>query len=52
LLGKIPQSSEAYESVGFELPAGTIPENFIITNDSEGKGAPPSDKNTILIGPQ
>lgn len=52
LLGKIPQSSEAYESVGFELPAGTIPDNFIITNDSEGKGAPPSDKNTVLIGPQ
>ena len=52
LLGKIPQSSEAYESVGFELPAGTIPANFIITNDSAGKGAPPSDKNTILIGPQ
>jgi hypothetical protein len=52
LLGKIPQSSEAYESVGFELPAGTIPANFIITNDSAGKSAPPSDKNTILIGPQ
>lgn len=52
LLGKIPQSSEAYESVGFELPAGTIPANFIITNDSAGKGAPPSDKNTVLIGPQ
>jgi hypothetical protein len=52
LLGKIPQSSEAYEAVGFELPVGTIPDNFIITNDSAGKGAPPSDKNTILIGPR
>lgn len=52
LLGKIPQSSEAYESVGFDLPAGTIPENFIITNDAAGKDAPPSDKNTVLIGPQ
>jgi hypothetical protein len=52
LLGKIPQRSEAYESVGFDLPAGTIPSNFIITNDSDGKDAPPSDKNTVLIGPQ
>jgi hypothetical protein len=52
LLGKIPQSTEAYESVGFELPVGTIPENFMITNDSAGKNAPPSDKNTILIGPR
>jgi hypothetical protein len=52
LLGKIPQSAEAYESVGFELPVGTIPENFMITNDSAGKNAPPSDKNTILIGPR
>jgi hypothetical protein len=52
LLGKIPQSTEAYESVGFELPAGTIPDNFMITNDSAGKNAPPSDKNTILIGPR
>jgi flagellar motility protein MotE (MotC chaperone) len=52
LLGKIPQSTEAYESVGFDLPAGTIPSNFIITNDSDGKDAPPSDKNTVLIGPQ
>ena len=52
LLGRIPQSSEAYESLGFELPAGTIPDNFIITNDSAGKDAPPSDKNTVLIGPQ
>lgn len=52
LLGKIPPSSEAYESVGFELPAGTIPDNFMITNDSAGKDAPPSDKNTILIGPR
>lgn len=52
LLGKIPQSSEAYESVGFELPAGTIPDSFMITNDSAGKDAPPSDKNTVLIGPQ
>jgi len=52
LLGKIPQSSKAYESVGFELPAGTIPDNFMITNDSTGKDAPPSDKNTVLIGPQ
>ncbi|MCX6845848.1 MAG: hypothetical protein NTU84_04675 [Verrucomicrobia bacterium] len=52
LLGKIPPSSEAYESVGFELPAGTIPGNFMITNDSAGKDAPPSDKNTILIGPR
>ncbi|MEN9534850.1 MAG: hypothetical protein RIR37_123 [Verrucomicrobiota bacterium] len=52
LLGKIPPSSEAYESVGFELPVGTIPDNFMITNDSDGKNAPPSDKNTILIGPR
>jgi len=52
LLGRIPQSSAAYESVGFRLPTGTIPANFIITNDSEGKGAPPSDKNTILTGPK
>lgn len=52
LLGKIPQSGEAYESVGFELPVGTIPENFMITNDSDGKNAPPSGKNTVLIGPQ
>jgi hypothetical protein len=52
LLGKIPPSSEAYESVGFELPVGTIPDNFMITNDSAGKNAPPSDKNTILIGPR
>jgi hypothetical protein len=52
LLGKIPPSNEAYESVGFELPAGTIPDNFMITNDAAGKGAPPSDKNTILIGPR
>ena len=52
LLGKIPPSTEAYESVGFELRKGTTPENFIITNDSAGKDAPPSDKNTILIGPQ
>ena len=52
LLGKIPPSAEAYESVGFELPAGTIPDNFMITNDSAGKDAPPSDKNTILIGPR
>ena len=52
MLGKIPPSNEAYESVGFELPAGTIPDNFMITNDSAGKNAPPSDKNTILIGPR
>lgn len=52
LLGKIPQSTEAFESVGFELSAGTIPENFVITDDSAGKDAPPSEKNTILIGPQ
>lgn len=52
LLGKIPPSSEAYESVGFELPAGTIPDNFVITNDSAGKNAPPSEENTVLIGPQ
>lgn len=52
LLGKIPQSTEAYESVGFELPVGTIPDSFMITNDSAGKDAPPSDKNTILIGPR
>jgi hypothetical protein len=52
LLGKIPPSTEAYESVGFELRKGTTPENFIITNDSAGKDAPPSDKNTILIGPR
>jgi len=52
LLGRIPQSREAYESVEFELPAGTIPDNFIITNDSAGKDAPPSDKNTVLIGPR
>lgn len=52
LLGKIPPSTEAYESVGFELPVGTIPDNFMITNDSAGKGAPPSGKNTILIGPR
>ena len=52
LLGKIPPSTEAYESVGFELPVGTIPDTFMITNDSAGKGAPPSNKNTILIGPR
>ena len=52
LLGKIPQSTESYESVGFELPVGTIPDNFMITNDSAGKDAPPSNKNTILIGPR
>ena len=52
LLGRIPQSREAYESVEFELPAGTIPDNFVITNDSAGKDAPPSDKNTVLIGPR
>jgi hypothetical protein len=52
LLGKIPPSTEAYESVGFELRKGTTPENFMITNDSAGKNAPPSDKNTILIGPR
>jgi hypothetical protein len=52
LLGEIPPSSEAYEAVGFELPAGTIPDNFMITDDSAGKDAPPSYKNTILIGPR
>lgn len=52
LLGKIPQSSEAYESVGFELRAGTIPDSFMITSDSAGNNAPPSEGNTILIGPQ
>jgi hypothetical protein len=52
MLGKIPPSNEAYESVGFELPAGTIPDNFMITNDAAGMDAPPSAKNTILTGPR
>jgi len=52
MLGKIPPSNEAYESVGFELPAGTIPDNFMITNDAAGMNAPPSAKNTILTGPR
>jgi hypothetical protein len=52
LVGRLPQSTEASESIGFELPVATIPANFIITNDADGKDAPPSATNTILIGPQ
>ncbi len=52
LVGRLPKSTEASESIGFELPVATIPVNFIITNDADGKDAPPSGTNTILIGPQ
>ena len=52
-LGSLPSSSlDGPESVGFTLRAGTIPSNFIITSDTNGKNAPPSAGNTILIGPQ
>ncbi len=53
IVGKLPAISPGgLGPVAFSLKTGTIPHNFIITNDAEGESAPPSEANTILIGPQ
>ncbi len=53
IVGKLPAISPGgLGPVAFSLKSGTIPHNFIITNDADGESAPPSDANTILIGPQ
>ena len=53
IIGKLPAISPGgLGPVAFSLKSGTIPHNFIITNDADGESAPPSDANTILIGPQ
>ena len=53
IVGQLPAISPGgLGPVAFSLKTGTIPHNFIITNDADGESAPPSEANTILIGPQ
>ena len=52
-VGRLPDSiSEAATSYDFSLGSnGIVPTSFILTQDAQGETAPPSERNTILLGP-